>query len=358
MIFVDQVEVFVRGGRGGDGRVSFHREKFVPRGGPDGGDGGDGGDVVLEASHSLATLYDFRHQVHYRATDGEKGGNNNCAGAGGDDLVVRVPPGTVIRDRESGIALKDLDRDGARVVIARGGRGGRGNWHFRTASHQTPTESEPGRDPEERWLQLELKLIADVGLVGRPNAGKSTLLSRISSARPRIAGYPFTTLQPVLGIVTMGPMKTAVFADIPGLIEGAHAGAGLGDWFLRHVERTRVLLHLVDLAAPDGTEPRRAYREIRSELKAHSAGVAGKAEIIVATKMDVPEARARLAAFRRSLPKDRKMIPISAATGEGLKALLAEVAKALEEPQPSRTLPRRKSTVSTRPARKSRPRRP
>lgn len=333
MIFVDRVELYVQGGKGGDGCVSFWREKYVPKGGPDGGDGGRGGNVVLHAVAQMSTLYDFRHQTHYRAQDGAKGQGNNSAGKDAYDLEIRVPVGTVVKDRETGVVLKDLTEDGQKVVIAKGGRGGRGNWHFKSSTHQSPREYEPGREGETRWLELELKLIADVGLVGKPNAGKSTLLSRVSAARPKIANYPFTTLQPVLGIVTLGAYRTAVFADIPGLIEGAHEGAGLGDLFLRHVERTRVLLHLVDLAPLDGTDPMDAYREIRAELKAYSPAVAAKPEIVVATKMDLPDARERLAAFRRRLPKGRTVVAVSAPTGEGLKDLLAAVAKALAAPE-------------------------
>ncbi len=336
MIFVDRVEIFVKAGRGGNGCVSLHREKNITHGGPDGGDGGRGGDVVLEASHHLSTLYDFRHQVHYAAQDGGRGGGNNCAGRDGSDLVVKVPVGTVVLDRHSGMVMKDLTEDGQRVIIARGGRGGRGNWHFRTASHQTPMEAESGREGRSHWLALELKLIADVGLVGRPNAGKSTLLSRISSAKPKIANYPFTTLQPVLGIVSLGEYRTVVFADIPGLIEGAHEGAGLGDWFLRHVERTRVLIHLVDLAPPDGTDPWAAYQEVQRELKAYSPTVSKKAQIVVATKMDVPEAAERLKAFRKKLPKSRPLLAISAVTGLGLKELLWTVGQTLEAKVPER----------------------
>ncbi len=330
MIFVDRLDISVRAGRGGDGCVSLHREKFITKGGPDGGDGGRGGSVILRATHELSTLYDFRHQVHYRAADGGKGKNNNCAGADGKDLLVRVPVGTVVKDRDSGVVMKDLAEDGQEVVIARGGRGGRGNWSFRSASHQTPMEFEPGGEGKSLWLTLELRLIADVGLVGRPNAGKSTLLSRVSAARPRIADYPFTTLQPVLGIVTLGEYRTAVFADIPGLIEGAHAGAGLGDWFLRHIERTRLLLHLVDLAPSDGTTPLQAYREIQKELKAYSPEVAKKPQIVLATKMDLPEAKSRLPEFRKALPKSARLIPLSAATGLGLKELLSAVAQELD----------------------------
>ena len=343
MVFVDRVEIFVKAGRGGDGCVSFHREKFITKGGPDGGDGGRGGSVILKATHHLTTLYDFRHQVHYGAQDGQRGQGNNSAGASANDLVIRVPVGTVTKDRETGIVLKDLTEDGQEVVIARGGRGGRGNWSFKSSTHQTPLEFELGRPGPSLWLMLELKLIADVGLVGRPNAGKSTLLSRVSAAKPKIADYPFTTLQPVLGIVTLGEFHTAVFADIPGLIEGAHEGHGLGDWFLRHVERTRLLLHLVDMAPMDGVQPLAAYREIMKELKAYSPEVAKKRQLVIATKMDVPEAAASLAAFRKSLPKSAVLIPVSAATGQGLKELLAAVAKALAAP-PS-TTGKKKATI-------------
>ena len=341
MIFVDQVGILVKGGDGGDGHVSFHREKFMPKGGPDGGDGGRGGDVILEASHHLGTLYDFRHRTSYAAESGEKGMKNNSAGCDGGDLVIQVPVGTQVKEKGSGILLKDLSMGGERAVIAKGGRGGRGNWHFRSAVNQAPDQAEEGRKGQSLEILLELKLIADVGLVGRPNAGKSTLLSRVSSAKPKIANYPFTTLQPVLGIVTLGAFRTVVFADIPGLIEGAHEGAGLGDWFLRHIERTRILLHLVDLSGQDGTEPLVAYREIQKELKAYSPRVARKKQVIVATKMDLPEGKARLGAFRKGLSKGAKVVAISAATGEGLKELLAAVVEALGpvEPEIPKPLP-------------------
>src|SRR4051794_1372659 len=286
-MFVDEAIIQVKAGDGGDGCVSFRREKYVPKGGPDGGDGGAGGSVIFEADVNKNTLLDFAGRHHWRAERGEGGMGKKMSGLSGEDLVIRVPPGTLIFDDEYKTLLADLDAAGKRVTIARGGKGGRGNWHFKSSTNQTPRYAEPGTEGEERHLKLELKLIADVGLVGMPNAGKSTLLRATSSARPKVADYPFTTLEPQLGIVELSGDRRIVMADIPGLIEGAQHGAGLGHAFLRHIERTKVIVHLLDLYPPDGSNPADNYRKIRGELEAFSPELAGKRELIAANKMDL-----------------------------------------------------------------------
>jgi len=327
-MFKDEADIHVAAGKGGNGCVSFRREKFVPRGGPDGGDGGDGGDVVLEAVPHMNTLLPLARKVHFRASDGRHGQGKKRTGASGEPLVVEVPAGTVVRDADRNLLLKDLASVGDRVTVARGGKGGRGNKRFASPTHQTPRESTPGEEGEERRLHLELKLIADVGLIGLPNAGKSTLLARLSRATPRIADYPFTTLAPNLGIVETKGFRAFVLADRPGLIEGAHRGAGLGGRFLRHIERTRLVVHLVDLAPPPGSpSPSEAYRVVREELAAHSAALAAKPGIVAPNKMDVPEAREALPAFRDET--GRECFPLSAVTGEGIEDLLGEIARRL-----------------------------
>jgi GTP-binding protein len=327
-VFVDKTDIFVKAGRGGDGCVSFLREKFRPKGGPDGGDGGRGGSVVLRATAKVATLLDISRRTHYRAESGHQGQGKNMTGRSAADLVLEVPIGTIVRERESGRIVADLTREGEEIVLARGGRGGRGNASFKSATNQTPREFTPGTPGEEGWYTLELKLIADVGLVGLPNAGKSTLLSRISHARPKIADYPFTTLTPIPGIVSLGEYRSCVVADIPGLLEGAHRGVGLGVEFLRHIERTRALVHVVDCAPLGGPAPLDAYRQVRAELEAYGAGLAEKPEVVAANKMDLPEAAANLEVLRRELG-DREIVPISAATGAGIPALLGAVARML-----------------------------
>lgn len=288
MQFIDEVEICVRSGRGGDGCVSFRREKYIAKGGPDGGDGGDGGSVFLATDPQLSTLAEFIGRHHWTAQPGRPGQGKDCSGRKGDDIVVGVPPGTLVFDRDTGALLRDMVEPGIRVCVAPGGRGGRGNARFASPTHQTPREFEPGRAGVERWLRLELKLLADVGIVGLPNAGKSTLLSRVSQARPRIADYPFTTLTPNLGIVQLSGYRRFTMADVPGLIEGAHEGVGLGDAFLRHIERTRVILHLIDLYPPDGQPPPAdAYRLIRRELEKYSPKLAERAELVVANKLDL-----------------------------------------------------------------------
>jgi GTP-binding protein len=320
-MFIDRAEIYVKAGHGGPGCVSFRREKFVPKGGPDGGDGGKGGHVILVADESVTTLLDFSGRHHWIAENGKPGSGQNRSGHGGDDLEVRLPAGTLIYDRDSGRLLKDLNEPGMRVIIARGGRGGQGNAKFATSRRQAPRFAQPGEESEERWLRLELKLIADVGLVGLPNAGKSTLLSRLSAARPKIADYPFTTLEPQLGIVEVSGYRRFVMADIPGLIEGAHQGHGLGDDFLRHIERTRVVVHLIDVhPLPGAPSPVEAYRMIRKELEAYSKELTAKPELIVANKIDLADNMDAVDEMRAELG-GRPIRAISGVTGAGLPGL-------------------------------------
>ena len=318
-MFVDEAHICAKAGDGGGGCVSFRREKFVPKGGPDGGDGGRGGHVCFEAVSDKDTLLDFAGKHHWRAANGGYGQGSNKHGANGEDLVIRVPPGTLIYDEDLGLLLKDLNEIGTRVRVCRGGKGGRGNKAFATATHQTPREFQPGKPGQERNLRLELKLIADVGLVGLPNAGKSTLISRCSAARPKIASYPFTTLEPVLGIVELSDYRRFVMADIPGLIEGASEGVGLGHDFLKHIERTTVLVHILDVMPMDGSDPIANYRAIRGELERHSDVLAQKQEVVVANKIDLDPAGGMVENLARALGRD--VTAISAATGEGLRPL-------------------------------------
>ena len=318
-MFVDEAQIWVKAGDGGNGCVSFRREKFIPKGGPDGGDGGRGGHVYFQAVEDLDTLLDFAGKHHWRAQNGGHGQGSNKHGANGDDLIIRVPPGTLIYDTDWDLLLKDLNEIDAQVLVCRGGRGGKGNKAFATATHQSPREFQPGKTGQERNLRLELKLIADVGLVGLPNAGKSTLISRCSAARPKIASYPFTTLEPVLGIIELSDFRRFVMADIPGLIEGASEGAGLGHDFLKHIERTAIIVHILDIFPMDGTDPVDNYHTIRAELEKHSQILAEKPEIIVANKSDLDPDGTKLAHVRNMLGPD---IPaISAATGQGIKEL-------------------------------------
>jgi GTP-binding protein len=326
-MFVDRVEIFVQGGDGGGGCCSFRREKYVPRGGPDGGDGGDGGSVIIRAVAGTDSLAEIVNRKHWRADSGGPGGGDNCHGARADDLVIRVPPGTVVRDRDRGNVLRDLTEPGQQVNVARGGRGGRGNKAFATATNRAPRQTQPGTPGEERWLTLELKVIADAGLIGLPNAGKSTLLSRLSHARPEIADYPFTTKHPNLGLVTIGGEQAFVLADLPGLIEGAHSGVGLGHEFLRHVERTRVLVHLVEPLPADGSDPLHNYQVIRRELELHSRELAAKPEIVVVSKAELTGSDE----VRRRLESElgRPVLAISAVTGQGLPQLVGAVVEEL-----------------------------
>ncbi len=326
-MFIDEATIYVKAGAGGNGCVSFRREKFVPKGGPDGGDGGRGGDVVLIARDNMHTLLDVSSRPRYLARNGQPGRGGDRAGKGGADLILELPCGTLVRDAKTGAQLTDLTHKDQQTVIARGGRGGRGNKRFATSTNQAPTHAEDGKPPEERNLLLTLKLIADVGLVGLPNAGKSSLLARVSAATPKIADYPFTTLSPVLGIVAPNPSQRMVLADIPGLIEGAHGGTGLGDAFLKHVERTAILVHLIDVAPLAGPTPEEAYRVIRNELASYSEALAEKPELIVANKMDLDADRSHLAAMEQSI--QRPIIPISTVSGEGLPQLLEHISKIL-----------------------------
>ena len=342
MQFVDEARIFVRAGAGGKGAVAFRREKYVPKGGPSGGDGGDGGSVVLVVDGGLSTLLDFRYRKEYAAPAGQPGANKDMYGRAGGDLVLRVPPGTQVFDEESEALLCDLRADGERFVVAAGGQGGRGNIHFATSTDRAPRHAEPGTPGQERAIRLELKLLADVGLLGFPNVGKSSLIARVSAARPKIADYPFTTLVPNLGMVRLSGDRSFVVADVPGLIEGAHEGAGLGVRFLRHLERTRVLIHLLDATAGPGRTPLRDWETLNRELALYDQALASRPQLVAVNKLDIPEvrrARARLAAPFKRRGIDLKFI--SAATGEGVPELLeaawevirAERARAVEPSQ-------------------------
>ncbi len=332
-MFVDEVEVSVKAGDGGRGCVSFRREKYVPRGGPDGGDGGRGGSVILEADEGLTTLLDFRYRRHYAAARGEHGKGSDKHGASAPDLVLRIPVGTVVRERDTGLLLGELTRDGQRLVVAQSGRGGRGNAHFATSTRRAPRIAEPGGIGEERWLALELKLLADVGVVGFPNAGKSTLVARLSAARPKIAAYPFTTLVPTLGLVRIDDERSFVIADIPGLIPGASEGKGLGLRFLRHVERTRVLVHLLDLDPATGRDPVEDWRFIQHELAEYSPELARRPQILAANKVDVEGSRPRLERIRALAEREGlPLVALSARTGAGLDELRGTIAGLLAGP--------------------------
>ena len=327
-MFADRAKIFIKSGKGGDGHVSFRRELYVPCGGPDGGDGGDGGDIIFEVDDGLNTLSDFRQVRKYAAQDGEQGGKKRCHGKNGGDLIVKVPEGTVIKEFESGKVIADMSGENRREVILKGGRGGQGNMHYATPTMQAPKYAQPGQSGQELWVQLELKVIADVGLVGFPNVGKSTLLSRVSNARPKIANYHFTTLNPHLGVVDIDGGKGFVMADIPGLIEGASEGIGLGHDFLRHIERTRVLVHVVDAASTEGRDPLEDIRAINKELEAYNPDLMKRPQIIAANKTDVSYAEdedpvAKLKAEFE--PKGIKVYPISAVSGQGVKELLYAV---------------------------------
>jgi GTP-binding protein len=339
MQFVDQALIHVKAGDGGNGVVAFRREKFVPKGGPSGGDGGDGGSVVLVVDEGLSTLLDFRYRKEYRAPSGENGSNKDKYGRGGEDLVLRVPPGTEVHDDSTGERIADLHAHGQRFVLAQGGKGGRGNIHFATSTDRAPRRAEPGLSGEERGVRLDLKLLADVGLLGFPNVGKSSLIARISAARPKIADYPFTTLVPNLGMVRLPGDRSFVVADIPGLIEGAHEGAGLGARFLRHVERTRVLVHLLDAtagmgtseaSAPSNRSPLRDFDAINRELALFDPALAERPQIVVLNKIDVPEVEAVRRKVAASFTRRKiRLHAISAATGDGVPALLEDIWKTL-----------------------------
>lgn len=331
-MFVDEVKIYVRSGNGGDGIVAFRREKYVPRGGPAGGDGGRGGDVILRVDAAFNTLSYFRHNMHFKASHGGKGGSSNRTGADADDLILSVPPGTLVRNADTGELIADLVRPGDSLVVAHGGRGGRGNARFVSSSNRAPRVAEKGEPGEELWLRLELKLIADVGIVGVPNAGKSTLLSVISNARPKIAPYPFTTLEPNLGVVTYDD-QDLVFADIPGLIEGAHAGVGLGHSFLRHVQRTKILIHLLDGASDD---PLADYSQITTELALYDEMLTRRPQIVAFNKMDLPDAQSRWPKVEKALAaRGIEVMPISGATQENVQALVQRVFKLVQQLPPA-----------------------
>lgn len=328
-MFVDRVIIHVRGGDGGNGCCSFRREKYIPKGGPDGGDGGKGGDVIVRAVAGTDSLAEIVNRKHWRAERGKHGLGSNCYGRQAEDLIIHVPPGTMILDRDRGNVLRDLVEAGDEVIVAKGGRGGYGNRHFATSVNRTPRYAEPGTEGEERVLVLELKVIADVGLVGMPNAGKSTLLSRLSHAHPEISDYPFTTKFPNLGVVTIGDERVFVLADLPGLIEGAHEGIGLGHEFLRHVERTRVIVHLVEPMPSDGADPLTNYHTIRRELELHSGILAKKSEIVAISKAELTGSEE----VRQKLEQDlgHEVFAISAVTGAGLAKLVSAVNSMLAE---------------------------
>ncbi len=328
-MFIDEAQIFVSSGKGGDGAVHFRREKYVPRGGPDGGDGGRGGNIIFKVSATLNTLYEFKHQHRYIAEDGKRGGRSNRTGHSADDLVIAVPPGTMLYDADSGVLIADLVDNDQELLMCKGGRGGRGNARFANSRDQAPRMAEKGEPGQERNLRLELKLIADAGIIGVPNAGKSTFLAAVTRARPKIADYPFTTLEPNLGVAALDDDQTLVLADIPGLIEGAHAGAGLGYEFLRHIQRTRVLIHLLDGMADD---PLLDYAQINSELALFDPDLAKKPQIIAVNKMDLPEVEKRWPEIQRKL--NRKGIPamaISAMAGTNVKQLLYKTLEVLRE---------------------------
>jgi GTPase len=329
-MFVDEIDVFVKGGDGGAGCVSFRREKFVPYGGPDGGDGGNGGTIWLEADPALTTLLDYHYKRHYHAERGTHGQGSNCHGASGSDTILKVPLGTVVTDRDTGEHLGDLTIKGQRVIAVRGAHGGRGNARFATSTNQAPRRADLGRPGPERWLHLELKLLADVGVIGFPNAGKSTLVSRLSAARPKIANYPFTTLEPTLGIVRADEDHSFVIADLPGLIPGAAAGKGLGHQFLRHTERTRLLLHMLDLDPQTGRDPLEDLQVIDGELAAYSAELAARPQIIVGNKADLPDAAPnRERVEQHCAANGLTLFVISAVTGGGLTELVRGIAARL-----------------------------
>ena len=332
-MFADRAKIFIRSGKGGDGHVSFRRELFVPNGGPDGGDGGKGGDIIFEVDEGLNTLNDYRHKAKYCAQPGEEGGKKRCHGKNGTDLILKVPEGTLIKDAESGKVIADMSGDNKRQIVLKGGRGGKGNMNYATATMQVPKYAQPGQSAKELWVQLELKVIADVGLVGFPNVGKSTFLSRVTNARPKIANYHFTTLNPNLGVVDLDGGKGFVIADIPGLIEGASEGVGLGHEFLRHIERTKVIIHVVDAASTEGRDPVDDIYKINEELKAYNPRMATLPQVIAANKTDViysededPVERIR-AEFE---PQGMKVFSISAVSGKGLKELLYYVRELLD----------------------------
>ena len=334
-MFADRARIFIKSGKGGDGHVSFRRELYVPDGGPDGGNGGKGGDIIFEVDKGLNTLGDFRHNSKYIAKSGEEGGKRRCTGRDGEDLVIKVPEGTVIYDDESRKVIADMSNDNLREVILKGGRGGKGNMNYATSTMQAPQYAQPGQDAQELWVRLELKVIADVGLVGFPNVGKSTLLSRVTNARPKIANYHFTTLNPNLGVVDLDGGRGFVIADIPGLIEGASEGVGLGHEFLRHIERTKVIIHMVDAASTEGRDPVADIKAINEELRAYNPELLKRPQVIAANKIDAiytdDETENPVDVIKKAFESEGiKVYPISAVTGQGLKELLYYVRELLD----------------------------
>ncbi|AKL95107.1 GTpase Obg [Clostridium aceticum] len=335
-MFIDKAKIHLKAGKGGDGAVAFRREIYVPAGGPSGGDGGKGGDIIFEVDEGMRTLMDFRYKKHYVANNGEDGKNKNMYGKDAENLILKVPPGTIIKDENTGAVIADLVEGGEKKIIARGGKGGKGNIHFKTATRQAPRFAIAGEHGDELTVILELKMIADVGLIGFPNVGKSTILSVVTSASPKVADYHFTTLTPNLGVVKTKYGDSFVLADIPGLIEGAHEGVGLGHEFLRHVERTKLLIHIIDIASVEGRDPLEDFDKINEELKLYSMKLANKPQIVAANKMDIPEAEENLKRLREKLtPMEIEVFPVSAATNKGLEELFIYVSKKLKEVEES-----------------------
>lgn len=331
-MFIDRARIFVQSGKGGDGMSSFRHEKFVPKGGPNGGDGGQGGNVVLVADRNGNTLVDFRFRRLFKAKPGGKGEGSNKYGRNAEDLLITVPVGTIVKDEETGQVMADLSRDGQRAIVAKGGRGGRGNWHFRTSANRTPTFAERGEPGEERWLRLELKVLADVGLLGYPSVGKSSILRKVSAAQPEVAAYHFTTLNPILGVVNLPDHRSFVMADIPGLIDGASEGVGLGHDFLRHIERTKILIHVVDVSGIEGRDPIEDYEKINAELAKYSDKLARKRQVVAANKIDLLGDSDNLERLMDYMAAHGvEVYPICAMTGEGMDKLLERVWTMLEE---------------------------
>ena len=331
-MFIDRARIFVQSGKGGDGMSSFRHEKFDPKGGPNGGDGGQGGNVVLVADRNVNTLVDFRFRRLFKAKPGGKGEGSNKYGRNAEDLLITVPLGTIVKDEETGQVMADLSRDGQRAIVAKGGRGGRGNWHFRTSANRTPTFAERGEPGEERWLRLELKVLADVGLLGYPSVGKSSILRKVSAAQPEVAAYHFTTLNPILGVVNLPDHRSFVMADIPGLIDGASEGVGLGHDFLRHIERTKILIHVVDVSGIEGRDPIEDYEKINAELAKYSEKLARKRQVVAANKIDLLGDSDNLERLMDYMTAHGvEVYPICAMTGEGMDKLLERVWTMLEE---------------------------
>jgi GTP-binding protein len=336
--FIDEAKIYVKSGVGGRGCVSFRREKYVPRGGPNGGDGGNGGDVVIITNENMSSLLDHKYKQHYKAKRGEHGKGKDQHGKNAETLYIPVPVGTIVIDFDTGEVLGDLTEEGEMLLVAKGGRGGKGNARFATSTNQAPRTAEPGGEGEERTLVLELKLLADVGIIGFPNAGKSTLISRISAARPKVADYPFTTLVPNLGVVSYGEGKSFVIADIPGIIKGAYEGVGLGIQFLKHIERTKLLIHMLDLSPLTRRDPIDDYETLIRELKSYSKELSKKPQIVAPNKIDITESREKLEEIKKYFEKKKiRVYPVSSATGEGVKALIRETGKRLEQLTPKKS---------------------